>query len=1058
MRPQQYQVLDLLCNVGLDQSYSDELSAPNAFQTVDNFRIDTKGILQKRIGADAVGATATSPTFTKIVGDNVTSYAPNASFLAKAGDIDLLGTSNGSVFARDEESGIFNFAGKFSSVLPVRKRSTKFGSVSSTIDTNLGWGNTVPPSCAVNSDGYLLVVGASDQDGTHAFIESPDGVRIWTYRQSRTFARCIAVGATFYIVSSSGTTITAQSFTIANSVVTSGTNTTIATASSAATAKLWDITALTADWYLIHQNTAIECTVTMFTGLSNIATQAFAVTGNVPCSIWAEDGSGTNAVWAGYYNNPAATGVVSVRIYDTDLDNLVGSQSTMITNAPDILGPPLFGKYHSDTKGYGNTTKAFFVVRYQNNSSDYLCGCYMGVCTTTGTIDVSDIVYGAFPISKPDTMGRVWCLVDNGSSNAAFCRNALLRFHEPDLYDSTINLNNIPPTVEASDALVPRFGNYGPSVATGGSNYFGTIAEDGSAENRHYFAGTVPKAKNNSDSTYRGALNVYEYKPLASVPHMNSMPIGGALLTAGQPTQVFGQMGSQYKESPTGRTVGRLFNGSAEVGFLDVPVITLTSTSGSTGVGAGTYSYVAVFEWVDQYGQRHRSKPSEPVSVTIASAKIVTVTVSTSDLTQRLSNLFTASVVVQLYRSLNGGVEHHATVSEGLGQSVGSVASLDDDLPDADIDENEILYTDGGVLGNDLAPVGTFIAKTEDRVWIGGGWDRRIIECSKLLVPSEPVQFTGDPSHQVMLLDECTGLAFMDGQLVAFTENAIFVISGDGPNDQGQGSFAAPRVVSSGIGCSNYRSIVETAIGIFFQSTGGIYLLPRGFGQPIYIGDKVKDLFRAQPFVLSAAYRNDTNFHLVRFLIASTETGTTNDVLTYDITNGQWFRDYYEASSGVYTLSEIGNWKDGFAYMRGVQLAAASTNTIFQDSSSNYYDAGNTYMISQLKTNWIRPFGPNGWGMVKRAIFSSKMREDANVLFQIQIDANTVQSTAWDMLSSDAGYRELVPIVQKCTKIQILFADQAGYSSGKRGVDPIAISLELESDGKTRLLQASERA
>jgi hypothetical protein len=73
---------------------------------------------------------------------------------------------------------------------------------------------------------------------------------------------------------------------------------------------------------------------------------------------------------------------------------------------------------------------------------------------------------------------------------------------------------------------------------------------------------------------------------------------------------------------------------------------------------------------------------------------------------------------------------------------------------------------------------------------------------------------------------DITALKAMDDKLIIFKENAIFYLSGDGPNNLGQqDTFIEPQLISSDIGCSVKNSVVLTPAGIFFKSHKGIHLL-----------------------------------------------------------------------------------------------------------------------------------------------------------------------------------------------------------------------------------------
>ena len=80
--------------------------------------------------------------------------------------------------------------------------------------------------------------------------------------------------------------------------------------------------------------------------------------------------------------------------------------------------------------------------------------------------------------------------------------------------------------------------------------------------------------------------------------------------------------------------------------------------------------------------------------------------------------------------------------------------------------------------------------------------------------------------------------------MVIFTDRSIFLVTGNLPNNAGGGSNFYLQKVAFEEGCTNRYSILESRVGIFFESKRGITLLTRGYevvsvGSPV--GDSVED-------------------------------------------------------------------------------------------------------------------------------------------------------------------------------------------------------------------------
>jgi hypothetical protein len=281
-----------------------------------------------------------------------------------------------------------------------------------------------------------------------------------------------------------------------------------------------------------------------------------------------------------------------------------------------------------------------------------------------------------------------------------------------------------------------------------------------------------------------------------------------------------------------------------ENGLLTPNVLgTLVSAGGTMGVGL--YQYCVVFEYIDSVGRRHRSAPSAPrTATTTAGNNTVLVRFSMAEIGDR-SHWQSGSLSAHIYRTQANGSTFYRITSNVTAPSAafGFVGFQDytDSAADSTIGDNEILYTQGGVIANQPAPAHRFAAYGDGRLWVAGTWDPTCVECSRLIVPGEPVQFTRHEAFRTYLPEPVTALGYMDGELVAFSERAIYLIQGSGPNDVGVPALPAPTRVPTDVGCIEQRSVVEVLQGLLFQSVRGIYLLPRGFGPPQLVSAGIQD-------------------------------------------------------------------------------------------------------------------------------------------------------------------------------------------------------------------------
>jgi hypothetical protein len=514
------------------------------------------------------------------------------------------------------------------------------------------------------------------------------------------------------------------------------------------------------------------------------------------------------------------------------------------------------------------------------------------------------------------------------------------------------------------------------------------------------------------------------------------------------------------------------YTGSAEeTGFTNFPVIKSITGGGGGALttGAGVYLYRAVYEWLDGQGRRHRSAPSDPFAFTPGANNSATLVIAPLVAMSRLVN---GTLSLHIYRTLSGqGTYHRVTpnVAPPSGApGAAATVSYTDLMSDASAAINEFIYTDGGVLDNTLPPPCTFMTVCNGRVWLGGQLDRCVVTASKLLVDGEPTQFSDLDPFNVFLPQKCTGLASLDGTVVAFAREKIYLVQGDGPSDQGIGQFSPPQELPTDNGCVDWRSVVETSLGIFFQSKRGIFLLPRGFNTPLFIGAEVQDTLALFPIVVSATLvsaPSNGNGKLgeitVRFVLASTEAGTSSAIVTYDMRTQGWSVDYFGAGGPVLGLG--GTWSDTFILPQLNGVTGALLN-LFAESSAGYSDNGQ-FISTSLGTGDIRPFGVGGYGQFNKVLVMGEYRGNAQVNVQVSVDGAAADTYPFTVTAPDGPdgvvYLNVTPKIQKGASLRVTCTDGPDAGSGGAATEGFimqALFIESELIGKTKRLPAGRAA
>lgn len=385
---------------------------------------------------------------------------------------------------------------------------------------------------------------------------------------------------------------------------------------------------------------------------------------------------------------------------------------------------------------------------------------------------------------------------------------------------------------------------------------------------------------------------------------------------------------------------GRLWT---EQGFHFGPeVIATTPAAGGSMTASTTYLYRAWYEWTDAQGEVHRGPTSFGSLVTMAGGETqVTLTLPTLRVTRKenvricVARSLAASTgnTAQLFRvtSLDPSTSGSANGYVANDLTVDTVTFLDR-MSDTTLAAQEELYTDGGILSNDPATLGSVIARGKSRLFFTDASNPNLIRYSQELedgygaeIPPD-LQVVVDPFGGAV-----TALANQDDRVIVFKASAIYTFSGDGPTASGDianGGFSRPQLVTSDVGCTDPSSIVLTPAGHMFKSAKGIYLLDVGGGVQ-YVGAAV-EAYNAQSVRRATVMPDRTQ---VVFL---TDDGST---LLYDYFYQQWstFTNHEGFDAAVVS--------NRYHYLR-------TDARVFRETIGEYSDAGTRIQLL-FETAWI---------------------------------------------------------------------------------------------------------
>lgn len=442
-----------------------------------------------------------------------------------------------------------------------------------------------------------------------------------------------------------------------------------------------------------------------------------------------------------------------------------------------------------------------------------------------------------------------------------------------------------------------------------------------------------------------------------------------------------------------------------ESGFLDFPCV--WGEAVAAGALTGSYNYVAVFKRVDASGHITYSRTSEVFSVTLA-AENCRIHITPPAVTSKESDIYTVETSVELYRTTSGGTQYHFLAEYDPSTTIDTIQAYRaneyffvDDVPDATLQANGLLYRQPGTAGTALdryaPPASTFSCSHKDRLFMVEALGKRVFY-SSFYVDSEAPWF--NPNFFIQPhggSGPITGLASMDGRLFIFKRDAIFVVDGDGPPENGgNGSeFSPPTRLSSEFGCINGRSICVTPEGVVYRSNRGIELLTRSLAVK-WIGDRVQNTVRSYPGTEGAVLDKDSRVRIFISDSDGSQVPVTGVEVIYDLSSDCWSTSkYWIPTYGAPVTAVASFQRDG---ERKVALTSPlGQQGVYQLNEDQGYDLTNSVIPWTFETGWVRPTGAQGRHRFHDALILAKRRGAHKLKASLAYDYESYeQSRIWD--------------------------------------------------------------
>jgi len=444
--------------------------------------------------------------------------------------------------------------------------------------------------------------------------------------------------------------------------------------------------------------------------------------------------------------------------------------------------------------------------------------------------------------------------------------------------------------------------------------------------------------------------------------------------------------------------------------FLDIP--TINAIVGAAGGLTGTYTYLAIWEFTDINGQIHRSAPSNPVTIVLTNDKC---SISFEDTTDQGGLREYKSKSLILYRTTAGGTVYYrlgTVITEGLLTGFAS-SPYSDNQSDADLIANELLYTNGEVLENQLLPPTKYITVANNRLFAISSEDENLIYYSQPYLYGECVNFNADflsirvDAGLLSKTGKAMVIASLDGRIIVLKDQSIAHFYGNGPNQTGaQNDFTDPKLISSDVGCSDIKSVVTIPDGVMFKSNKGIYLLDRSL-QLSYIGAQVED-YNSHKIVGSTHIIDE---HKVLFM-------TSTETLVYDYFSKKW---------------SIWDWTGTYLTSYRKLPIFIKSNRIYAQNKSIYTDDSAYYPL-KIITPWIKLSGVQNYQRIYRMMILGQFYSAHTLIVKIYFDydeTNFETHTISPVSTDDIYQYDLSPTNQRSQAFKIELYDVPSSGTGQ---------------------------
>lgn len=459
----------------------------------------------------------------------------------------------------------------------------------------------------------------------------------------------------------------------------------------------------------------------------------------------------------------------------------------------------------------------------------------------------------------------------------------------------------------------------------------------------------------------------------------------------------------------------------AEQNFHVPGGIDSVGTTGAGTVPAGSYTFQAVYRWVNAAGEIERSVASLPVSFTAGGAGNVRVTLRNLAVTQK------SNVYIELYRTIVNPTANSPFYLETtlLSDPQTAQQTFDVALTDAQLQTKETLYANGPVLDSEPVTANGGVVSHDGRLWFLD--DEKIWISHRNVFPDTPWFSTFTAVDCPTSMGKSAAMGELSDRVVAWFELGAVTTGGPGLDQTGAGSgYYAPARIFTGNGPRAPQGVTRIqGVGLAFESSGQIFLMDLGGNSRVISGGIRETLTNGHLYVLNVFQDKDelcvmdaTDFSSMRLLNYRVQEWSY-----WTVAGGQ--AHAFQCNGLIYILTGNGGARDN------LWLEQPGTLTDFDSAVESIFN-------QTITTSWVRPDQTaTAWNRVRSAIlvadntnndnsatisvtshFDDNDANAAPTVNTIVLDPN-VNSGAWP---SSGGRIEIRFSRQKCNSIRLVFA------------------------------------